>query len=366
LDGGCELRSLYQLYAEPGRKFGAPADFGGVRAPLPRHRGGYRPQVIDLGRLLFFDPVISGDQTLSCAHCHHPDHGFADGQGRSIGRGGSGHGPSRTGGEMLTRGAPTLWNVGFMERLFWDGRATSLEEQAITVLTSPQEMHNTPQLLEDTLNYIPEYGRLFLEAFGTDAKPIRIAHVAEALAAFQSTLITLGSRYDRYVHGDHDALTENEQLGHNWFRSFLTRCTQCHTPPLFTNQVMAVVGAPEPPGAKFDIGAEANTLSAYDRGAFRVPSLRNIAVTSPYMHSGGLESLREVVEFYDAGVGNVAPDKDLHFHWHVPVELELKEEVIDAMAAFLATLTDETLKPVAPVAVPSGLPVVDVRNSKNR
>ena len=364
-DGGCDLRSLYQLYAEPGKKFGAPADYGGVRAPLPRHRGGYRPEVIDLGRLLFFDPVLSGDRTLSCAHCHHPDHGFADGRGRSIGKGGRDHGPSRTGGAVLDRGAPTLWNIGFMDRLFLDARAGSLEEQAIAVLTSPEEMHNSPQLLEETLSDIPAYQSLFQQAFGDESNRVTIEQVAVALSAFQSSLVSLSSRYDRYVHGDHDALTQQEQTGHNWFRSFLTRCTQCHTPPLFTNQVMAVVGAPEPVDAVFDQGAQGVTSSEHDRGAFRVPSLRNIEATAPYMHSGGLDTLQDVVEFYNEGVGNVAPDDNLHFHWHVPVELNLKADVIVAMVAFMKTLTDESFKPVIPEVVPSGLPIVEVSPSKD-
>jgi cytochrome c peroxidase len=341
--GACELRNLYQFYDSLQDR-----GVGGTQTSLPGNRDGFSPQQIDLGRYLFFDPLLSGDGSISCASCHHPDKGFSDDRPRSIG----------IGGHEVSRAAPTLWNVAFLERLFWDARAASLEEQAQGPLYSPEEMGNNPAQLRQTLNDNPEYRALFQQAFpGTES--IELDQLYTALTAFQASLISLNSRYDRYAHGYHAALTPNEIEGMNVFRSFVARCAECHTPPLFTNQQVAVIGAPEPEGLPFDVGAEVTYDAARLKGGFKVPTLRNIAKTAPYMHSGRFDNLRDTVEFYTRGRGHAVPEgMELHIHWHI-WEPDLTDTELDRVVDFLQALTDETFRPAIPERVPSGLPPID-------
>ncbi|MBM0106743.1 hypothetical protein JM946_18580 [Steroidobacter sp. S1-65] len=340
-DGGvCELRTLYQFYDSLGNR-----GLGGTRTGLPPHRDGFTPQQIDLGRYLFFDPVLSGDGTLSCASCHDPAKGLSDGRSRSIGM----H------GEDAGRAAPTLWNVAFLKRFFWDARADSLEAQASGPLYSPREMGNTPAQLLARLNGNGVYRRLFQQAFPNARGPIAEQQVFTALAAFQTSLVSLNSRYDRYVHGHDAALNQREIEGLNVFRSFVARCSECHTPPLFTNEQIAVIGMPEPDGHPFDVGAEAILGSPKLKGGFKVPTLRNIARTAPYSHSGAFDDLRSVVEFYNKGRGNSAPsDVPLYLHWHIS-DPDLSEAEVDRIVDFLGALTDETFLPQPPTRVPSGM-----------
>ncbi|MBT8107645.1 MAG: cytochrome-c peroxidase [Gammaproteobacteria bacterium] len=338
----CALRTLYQNY-ESLRYAGV----GGPKTGLPAARDGFSPQQIDLGRYLFFDPLLSGDGTLSCASCHHPDLGFSDGRARAVG----------IGGAEVHRAAPTLWNVAFLDSFFWDGRASSLEEQMQGPLYDDAEMGNSPaQLLQD-IAANESYRRLFREAYPGSEGPPTLDMIYTAIAAFQTTLVSLNSRYDHYAHGYHDALTENEIAGMNVFRSFVARCAECHTPPLFTNQQIAVIGVRDPEGVAFDEGAEAVTGNPGLRGGFKVPSLRNIAMTAPYMHSGTFANLRDAVEFYTLGRGHALPDAEkerMSVHWHI-WEPQLTADELDRLVDFLATLTDESFKPQVPDAVPSGL-----------
>ncbi len=339
-DNRCLLRTPYQQYQSLGN-----SGVGGLQTALPAWRDGFTPQQIDLGRYLFFDPILSGNGEMSCASCHHPGKGFSDGLPRSKGRN----------GKELARGAPSLWNAAFLRRLFWDARAESLEEQALEPLFHADEMNSSPRQLEATLNGHASYTRLFQEAFPeTQHRAIAVADVATALTAFQSSLISLNSRYDQYVHGYHDALNQKEIEGFNVFRSFVARCSECHTPPLFTNQQIAVIGTPEPDGRPLDPGASETTGEASLRGGFKVPGLRNIALTSPYMHSGKFSDLRDVVAFYNKGRGHaVPPDEELRIHWHI-WEPNLSEYELDRLVDFLHTLTDESFKPRVPEVLPSG------------
>ncbi len=346
--GVCELRTLYQFYDSLGNR-----GVGGTRTSLPPHRDGFTPQQIDLGRYLFFDPLLSGDGTLSCASCHRPGKGMADGRPRSIG----------IHGEDAGRAAPTLWNVAFLQRFFWDARANSLEAQAAGPLYSPREMGNDPARLVASLNRNATYRRLFREAFPREAAgPVTERQVHAALAAFQTSLVSLNSRYDRYVHGYAAALSTREIEGLNVFRSFVARCSECHTPPLFTNQQIAVIGAPEPRGRPFDVGAETTFGSPKLKGGFKVPTLRNVARTAPYMHSGAFTQLRDAVEFYNKGRGHAVPkDMRLYLHWHI-TEPHLTAVEIDRVVDFLGALTDEAFTPVTPARVPSGLTPIDHSN----
>ena len=220
----CKLRNLYQLYDSLQDR-----GLGGLKTALPEHRDGFSPQQIDLGRLLFFDPVLSAEKNISCANCHNPELGFSDGMDRSVG----------ARGQVSQRSAPTLWNSAFLKVFFWDARAHSLEEQALGPLFSDIEMANTPEQLLNNLNQVAAYPGLFEQAFPNSQDALTIDNTVTALSAFQSSLISLNSAYDRYAHGDAKALSPHELEGLNVFRSFVARCSQCHTPPLFTNQQVA-------------------------------------------------------------------------------------------------------------------------------
>jgi len=336
----CVSKNVYQQY-ESLQNVGV----GGLKTSLPEVRDGFSPQQIDLGRYLFFDPVLSADGSVSCASCHDPDQGFSDGKAISIG----------IHGAVVDRSSPSLWNVAYLKNFFWDARAPSLEEQMQGPLFSKLEMGNTPKELKLSLNRIPTYKRLFKEAFPEKKQndSIELEEIYTAITAFETSLISLNSKYDRYAHGFAAALNEREIKGLNIFRSFVARCAECHTPPLFTNQQIAVIGTPEPDGKSLDVGAETTFNDPTRRGGFKVPSLRNIEKTAPYMHSGKFESLRETVEFYTKGRGHAVPkDEKLYLHWHI-WEPNLSDEELDLLVDFLKTLTDESFKPKIPERLPS-------------
>ena len=343
-DGGCVLRNRYKAYRSL-----RDAGVGGLKTGLPLLREGFTPQQIDLGRYLFFDPVLSADGSVSCASCHDPAKGFADGRAQAVG----------ISGQTLPRSAPSLWNIGFFSTLLWDGSKSSLEEQMQGPLYSPVEMGNNPAQLLEVLNGNPTYRTLFEQALGSS--PIALDQIYTAITAFESSLISLNSRYDLYAHGYHAALNEEEIAGLNVFRSFVARCAECHTPPLFSNQQLAVLGVADAPGELIDLGAEVITGDASQRGAFRVPSLRNITRTAPYMHRGQKATLEHAARFYTGGRGHEVPEgESLMIHWHI-WEPQLTDREIQLLATFMGALTDEAFMPEIPTAVPSGLPVTQAR-----
>ena len=337
-DGKCRLVNRYQQYRSL-----YDQGVGGLKTGLPPWRDGFSPQQIDLGRLLFFDPLLSSTQTVACSSCHDPALGFSDGRSRSAG----------ITGETTQRGAPSLWNVSFLQRLKWDGGADSLEQQLQGPLYSPIEMGNTPTVLLQRLQGNGLYSELFELVYGKEV--ITLEQIYSALVAFESSLISLNSRYDLYAHGVHDALNEQEIAGMNVFRSFVARCAECHTPPLFTNQQIAVLGVPERNGQPLDPGAQAVSGDPSQRGGFRVPSLRNVTLTAPYMHAGNFTALKDAVTFYTRGRGHgVPPHEDLKLHWHI-WNPELTDAEIANIVAFLGALTDQSFLPTIPKALPSGL-----------
>ncbi len=338
----CMSQNLYMQYDSPNDK-----GLGGLQTGLPEIRDGFSPQEIDLGRYLFFDPALSADGSMSCATCHQPEKGFSDGLTTSLGHD----------NQKLKRAAPSLWNVGYLKKLFWDGRANSLEEQMQGPLFSKEEMNNTPENLIATLNEIKGYRQMFKEAFPQkrENEAIELYEVYKSITAFQASLVSLNSKYDKYAHGYHDALNKQEKEGMNIFRSFVARCAECHTPPLFTNQQFAIIGSPEPNGLPLDVGVQIPSNDSTLRGAFKVPSLRNIEKTAPYMHSGNFATLRETVEFYTQGRGHAVPEgENLIIHWHI-WEPNLSGYELDRLVDFLKTLTDETFTPKIPETLPSGL-----------
>lgn len=293
---------------------------------------------VALGRLLFFDPVLSENNDFACASCHHPDLGFSDGRTTAMGA----HETE------LARNAPTLWNVAFAKNLFWDGRLQSLEAQAEMPLTHPDEMGvgDTAALVAE-LQAIPEYQELFAAAFNDG---ITFDNVERALAAFQRNLISDNSPFDQYAAGDFNALTPSQRRGLALFRSGATRCFECHSAPTFATDTFRVVGV------ESDDPGRAAIANDGDFGAFKVPTLRNIALTAPYMHNGSMATLEEVLDFYAEGGGRAhgAEKVDVFVQG-----FEMSEQEKADLLAFLMALTDESQKPEIPTAVPSGLPVIE-------
>jgi len=349
----------------PGVVSNSPGD-GGLRRPFPKMaiRPGHEvtAERVALGRLLYFDPVLSGGNDLSCATCHHPDLGLTDGRGLSMGKGGKGLGPERAGGTQVRRGAPTVWNAAFNHRQFWDGRAEDLEDQARFPITSAEEMAQDPDELVRELQAIPEYVRLFDAAYGgKGGSAVTFANVTGAVAAFERTLVSDASPFDRYRLGDATALGPAERRGLVLFRSLKTRCFECHGFPTLANPDFKVIGVPDLPGQKEDRGrAEAGGGPAYER-AFKVPTLRNVALTAPYMHNGRFKTLAEVLAFYAKGGGKGEGLDLANLDDKIRV-FSLSTAEQQDLIAFLGALTDETRRPEIPARVPSGLPVVAPRD----
>ncbi|VAW31437.1 Cytochrome c551 peroxidase [hydrothermal vent metagenome] len=292
----------------------------------------------ELGTLLFFDPVLSENNDIACATCHQPGLGFADGRPLAVG-------PDDT---ELSRNAPGLWNVGYAQNPFWDGRITSLEAQAEVPLTHPDEMgvSDTAALVAE-LAAIDEYATMFNTAF--NGEDVTLANIENALAAFQRTLISNNSPFDQYAAGNVDALTPSQRRGLALFRSGATRCFECHTAPTFATDTFRVVGVPSD-----DLG-RAGVVNDGVQGAFKVPSLRNIALTAPYMHNGSLETLEEVVNFYADGGGRIHGQENID---PFVQGFDLTDQERLDLVAFLYALTDESNMPGLPTAVPSGLPII--------
>lgn len=352
-----------------GASIGSPGG-GGLRRAFPemnQRAGNPTSQAgIELGRQLFFDPVVSGDNTQSCATCHHPDLGLSDGRILSMGAGGTGVGPTRTGGKATRRNSPTLWNAAYNFKLFWDGRANDLEDQARGPITSAVEMNQNPDELVQELRAIPEYVRLFDEAFGgQNGTAVTFENVTNAIGLFERTLVSQQSAFDRYAAGEANALTAAQRRGLTLFRSLKTRCFECHGFPTFANPDFKVIGVAPLPNQGEDAGRGEITGGEPYRNAFKVPTLRNVALTAPYMHNGRFQTLEEVVSFYAAGAGKGAgldlPNLDDKVR-----QFSLSDQEQHDLISFLHALTDESAKPQIPLRVPSGLPVVPhlTRSSK--
>lgn len=284
------------------------------------------PEKVALGKQLFFDPRLSGDNRMSCATCHLPDKAFGDGLAR-----GKGHA-----GKTLTRNTPTVLNVGFYERYLWDGRAKSLEEQALGPIKSPDEMHQDLAELERELNAVPGYVVQFQKLFGTE---VAREGIAKSLAAFQRTLVTKPAPFDRYLAGDEAALSPEARHGLELFEG-TAGCVRCHQGPLLSDNQFYRLGL-----ASQDLGLGGVTDKKEDRGKFRTPSLRNIAQTGPYMHDGSKKTLTEVVEFYYRGVPSKGADG-------LPIDVQPLQgqsfSEIAALVAFLESLTGEAPRVEAP------------------
>ena len=285
-----------------------------------------------LGRQLFFDPRLSADDTISCATCHDPTAAWAN------------HNRVDSGirGQQGSRNSGTILDAAYMDFQFWDGRARSLEEQAIGPIHNPVEMGETLEHVVRKLNAIEGYRTRFNAVFGSDAT---IGTIAKAIAAFERTVLSGPSPFDRYMAGDKTAISAAAIRGLRVFNG-KARCRTCHTGPMFSDQSFHNIGIgmarPQP-----DIGREAVTTNTSDRGKFKTPSLRNVALTWPYMHDGSVRTLAEVVELYNAG-GVPNPTLDIFIS-----PLELSDSEKQDLVAFMEALTG-TLPAIDRPALPTG------------
>lgn len=324
----------------------------GVLEPIIPDNNPLTEGKIALGKKLFFDKHLSADDTVSCATCHDPEKGFADGVAIAVG----------IKDQKGTRNSPTVLNAAFFDTQFWDGRALTLEEQAKQPLINPQEMgmpsHNA---LVEKISKIPEYKTAFKAVFGKDK--ITIDHIAMSLASFERTLITFNAPFDRFIAGDTNAISASAQSGWKLFQG-KARCITCHefnvSYPFFTNNKfhnigVAMKGADFGPlarkaasagavpsllaqeAASAGLGRYLVTKEPKDIGAFKTSGLRNIALTAPFMHDGSEPTLESVVEFYNkGGIPNPTLDGGIR-------ALGLSEEEKKDLVEFMKALTIDDL-----------------------
>ncbi|NKB66645.1 MAG: cytochrome-c peroxidase [Candidatus Latescibacteria bacterium] len=280
---------------------------------------------VELGRLLFFDPILSIDSTVACASCHGPENAFSDSETFSRGVAG-----------VTGRNSMSLLNVAWGPSFFWDGRAASLEEQALIPVEDPVEMGESwPHVVEKLARH-PSYPALFAAAFG--ARPISKELAARAIAQFERTLISNQSKYDRYLAGEAELTLQEHQGSVLFLASERGDCFHCHGTGLFTDNLFHNNGLDS---LVADAGLGAITGNRLDEGKFKTPSLRNVEYTAPYMHDGRFTTLEEVVEFYNSGVHVTRnTPSDLILAARVRRENPLTEEEKAALVAFLKTLSD--------------------------
>jgi cytochrome c peroxidase len=302
-----------------------PAPPLGIDSRLADLREPPTPERVRLGRWLFFDPRLSADNTISCATCHHPEDGFSEPT------------PVSTGirGQKGTRKAPTFVNAAWRlsDAFFWDGRAGSLEAQALGPIANPIEMGNTHEAMVRTLSGVRSYRRYFEQAFG--AGEITKERVARAIADYERVCMSGDSRWDRWrKHHDEAAVPEEVKKGHELFFG-RAGCSQCHVGENFTDDRFhnLGVGWNARTGTFSDQGRYAVTKIAADRGAFKTPTLRDVAKHAPYMHDGSLATLADVMEHYRKG-GTRNPHLDPKMK---PVALTPAES--DALVKFMQALT---------------------------
>lgn len=288
------------------------------------------PEKIALGKLLYYDKRLSVDNTVACAHCHDPRLGFTDGKPVSDG----------VKGQKGTRSAPTVINRLFSAEQFWDGRAASLEEQAKGPIANPIEMGFTLDGVVRRLKSIKGYRAQFKRAFGTE--DFTIDQVARAIAAYERTVLSGNSPYDRFQAGDKSALSAAAQRGLALFQG-KANCRPCHTGFNFTDESYHCLGVGWNPQKKQfeDLGRYNVTKEDAGKGSFKTPTLRNIAQTAPYMHDGSEKTLEQVVEFYNKG-GNPNPNLAGEIK---PLHLTAGEKA--DLVAFLKSLTGEIPKAAA-------------------
>ncbi|WP_346798403.1 cytochrome c peroxidase [Halomonas sp. Bachu 37] len=276
--------------------------------PLPADNS-LTEEKIELGNMLFFEPRISASGVISCATCHNPALGWSDRIPRAVGHD----------GQVGERNTPTVLNSGFLEAQFWDGREPDLEGQALGPIEASVEMAMDLDMALERLQEFDLYQRHFKEAFPDEESPINRDNLAKSLASFQRTLTTPNSPFDRYLRGDLDALNEQEKEG---MQAFVDNgCIACHRGPALTDSQFHAIQVP----GSTDLGRYVVTEEESDKYRFRTPTLRNVAVTYPYMNNGATETLEEAVAIMGEEM----------------LGRELEEQTIADITAFLHTLTGE-------------------------
>lgn len=296
-----------------------PAPVQDVELNYPTQKG------FELGRKLFYDGRLSADGTVSCSFCHeqptaftHHGHDFSHGIGNQIG----------------TRNTPAIQNMAFQSEYFYDGASNSLEMLSIVPIHNPVEMDENLESIAAKLKNDPAYVKLFRQAFGSD---VTSGNILKALGQFMTMMVSANSRYDKYVRNEPGGtLTAQEIQGKNLFAQ---NCASCHATDLFTDNSFRNNGLP-PNLLLDDKGREIVTGFEADRYKFKVPSLRNVALTAPYMHDGRFGSLQSVLNFYNSGVQQ-SPTLDAQMHNNGVLGIPLTQQEKEALIAFLKTLTDE-------------------------
>jgi cytochrome c peroxidase len=278
---------------------GKPLTLVDVHSLGPQRLGNLPPVVVPpnnpqsslkilLGKQLYFDTRLSKDNTISCATCHNPAMGWSDA------------GPTSTGikGQKGGRRSPPVSNAAYSPLQFWDGRAPSLEEQAKGPIQNPIEMGNTHEVMIRSVQDIPGYVEEFKQVYGTSV--LTIDMVADAIAAFERTVVTTDSPFDRYARGEKNALSKIEKDGLEIFTG-KGHCTSCHWGPYFSDGRFHNLGALETDPSKPDLGRFVVTNNPSDKGAFKTPTIRDVALRAPYMHNGTEKTLEDVVDLYNIG-----------------------------------------------------------------
>lgn len=360
------------------RNIDVPDDLGQISA-LPDSclypiNNPYSIEKKELGRLLFYDPILSGNRDISCATCHHPEFRYAESLDISIGVNGTGLGQHRKFNAnndipFTKRNSQSLLNVAFngiddnglyspeKAPMFWDLRASGLEEQAILPIKTFEEMRGhkfaEDKILDEVatrINNIPLYQTLFKKAFNSGST-VTIDQISKSLANFQRSLLSNNSRFDKYMRGNKSALSEREIEGMAQF--IKTGCARCHNGPMFSDFKTHVMGV-------VDNEKHAVSDSGYQHTyAFRTPSLRNLRFTRPYMHSGKMQTLEQVLNFYEDLAGKDLPNTNVKREKldTLATKLKLAFTDINEIIEFINTLNDDNFDKKIPTSVPSGLPV---------
>jgi len=303
-------------------------------APSPDNKP-LDPKKVALGKMLFFDPRLSGNGNMSCATCHNPALGWSD--GFPTGRGHE--------GMVLERATPTIVNVGFNKIFMWDGRERSLEDQATGPIVNPNEMHNTVENMIKTLKGIPGYVKAFNEAFY--GLGINVSRYRTAIAQYQRAVVAQNSPFDRWIRGDASAMTAQQVRGFELFRDpGKGNCMVCHRPPNFTDNGFHNIGLPSFGDKNPDLGRHEQVQVDMTRGAFKTPPLRNIAQTAPYFHDGSAKTLDDVIEHYMTGgvvQSNLSPNM---------IKPNLSKQDKQDLVTFLEALTGEIRPELTQVTLP--------------
>ncbi|MEO8328261.1 MAG: cytochrome c peroxidase, partial [Nitrospirota bacterium] len=290
--------------------------------PIPTTNVNYKGK-IDLGKQLYFDGRLSQNNAISCAFCHLPSMGFADPKQVSVG----------VGGKQGGRNSPTVFNTAYNPFQFWDGRVSSLEEQALGPIQNPVEMAETHDNVVTKLHKLKGYQDQFHKVFGAD---VNLQDIVEAIAAYERTIISTNSPFDKYVLGDTTAMSAAAVKGMALFKE-KARCTLCHNGPNFTDNKFHNLGVPQVGPQKEDLGRFYVTRLEKDTRAFKTPTLRSITEITPYMHDGAFKTLEEVIDFLDNGGGDDANKSSLM------KPLALTKEEKGELLAFLHALKGEEI-----------------------